>query len=346
MRTLLQRIFKPFFTWLAARMTSAPDRKKVFASLSALYKSLEQKHSKRGIVINTDLSTEKIIIFSDHHKGNKDSSDDFANNEPNYLAALAWYHSNNFKYINLGDSEELWKYTPRQVIAKNVTALQEEAKFQASNSYLKTFGNHDLIWKNALDVTIYLKDVFSLPLPVYEGILLKSSVDGKPLTVYLTHGHQGDTMSDNNAFSTWMVAHLWQPIQRYLRININTPAKDYTLRGKHNIMMYEWSSTKTGIILITGHTHTPVFASGRYNDHPNNLIAGPEAHKETKENKPSYFNSGCCCYNDGDITGIEISDGKISLIKWHLDNGKSERFVLEEVSLATLVKDLYEVISH
>ena len=139
MRKLLQQIFRPFFTWLAARMASAPVRKKVFSSLTRLLKSLEEKPGKRGIVLNTDFLKEKFIVFSDHHKGNKDSSDDFANNEPNYLAALAYYQTNLFKYINLGDSEELWKYTPNEVIAKNVTALQSEARFQSAGSYYKTF---------------------------------------------------------------------------------------------------------------------------------------------------------------------------------------------------------------
>ena len=343
MRKLLQQIFRPFFTWLGARMASAPVRKKVFSSLTRLFKSLEQYPGKRGTVLSVDFSRDKFIIFSDHHKGNKDSSDDFANNEPNYLAALAYYHANHFKYINLGDSEELWKYKPKEVIGKNVSALRAEAKFHETESYYKTFGNHDLIWKNKLDVDLWFRDIFSLPLPVLEGMLLKTKVNEMPLTVYLTHGHQGDTMSDNNALSTWIVAHIWQPIQRYLRININTPAKDYNLRGKHNIMMYEWSSNKHGLILITGHTHTPVFASGKYTGHPNNIIhpADLSATDKNKNIKPTYFNSGCCCYNDGDITGIEIGDGNITLIKWHLNNNTSERVVLEEVSLEILIKDIY-----
>jgi len=55
--------------------------------------------------------------------------------------------------------------------------------------------------------------------------------------------------------------------------------------------------------------------------------------------KPSYFNSGCCCYNDGAITGIEIADGKISLIKWFGDNNISKRIVLEEKELSELLKE-------
>jgi hypothetical protein len=56
--------------------------------------------------------------------------------------------------------------------------------------------------------------------------------------------------------------------------------------------------------------------------------------------KHSYFNSGCCCYNDSDITGIEIADGKIALIKWHWVNNTSERVVLEETELKKIIDDL------
>jgi hypothetical protein len=49
--------------------------------------------------------------------------------------------------------------------------------------------------------------------------------------------------------------------------------------------------------------------------------------------KPTYFNSGCCCFNDGDITGIEIADGFIRLIKWETAEKESKRKVLEESPL-------------
>ncbi len=32
--------------------------------------------------------------------------------------------------------------------------------------------------------------------------------------------------------------------------------------------------------------------------------------------RPCYFNTGCCSFSDGDITGLEIADGEIRLIKW------------------------------
>jgi hypothetical protein len=105
--------------------------------------------------------------------------------------------------------------------------------------------------------------------------------------------------------------------------------------------MYDWSSRKENLLLITGHTHKPVFASGMYSDHPNNTINTEKiTDPPLQKFRPSYFNSGCCCYNDGDITGIEIGDGKIALIKWHWENEKSNRSVLEEKSLNELVKEL------
>ena len=48
---------------------------------------------------------------------------------------------------------------------------------------------------------------------------------------------------------------------------------------------------------------------------------------------PSYFNSGCCCFRDGDITGIEITHEKISLVKWNIHK---QRVLLEETTLEKL----------
>jgi hypothetical protein len=56
--------------------------------------------------------------------------------------------------------------------------------------------------------------------------------------------------------------------------------------------------------------------------------------------KPTYFNSGCCCYNDGTITGIEICDGFIRLIKWSLLDGEPARAVAEEETLQSLSERL------
>jgi predicted phosphodiesterase len=337
MRKLLRKILRPFFTWLANKFSAAPKREDVFKSLSRLLRVISTTKTSRGIIIEMNPATDNFIILSDQHKGNKDWADDFKNNESIYIEALNFYHQQCYHYINLGDAEELWKYKPNGVIPNYSLALTAEANFQVDKKYYRVFGNHDLLWKNKLDVMLHLRPYFKMPLPIYEGLILRSTINNNPLQILLTHGHQGDKMSDNNAFNTWVIAHIWAPIQRFLEININTPSNDPFLRDKHNRLMYEWSSRKKGLLLITGHTHKPVFASGKYTP--------ADAHKINTDDGignivPGYFNTGCCCYNDGDITGIEIADGYIRLIKWHMEDGVSKRAVLEEKLLTELALDL------
>lgn len=336
MRRILQRLLRQPLTWIGNYLSASPKKEIVIKSLSNLYSKSRNKRSVRTKVLDVDTTKDRFIIFSDQHKGNKSWSDDFKGCELNYLAALQHYNSRNFIFINLGDSEELWKFKAEVILPANEEAFTAEAAFHP-HRYYKTFGNHDIIWKNKLDVLLYMTKYFKMPLHVYEGIVLKITNEITPLDIFLTHGHQGDIMSDNNAVSTWIVAHIWMPLQRYLRININSPSKDFTLRNKHNRIMYDWSSKKRNLVLITGHTHKPVFASGRYLDHPSNDIKKNEP-KHTL--KPSYFNTGCCCYDDGDITGIEIADGYIRLIKWFDEEVKPKKMVLEEIEISKLIQDL------
>ena len=50
-----------------------------------------------------------------------------------------------------------------------------------------------------------------------------------------------------------------------------------------------------------------------------------------------YFNTGCCRFDDGDITGLELEDGRLRLVKWTGRHAVREvpltRVVLEEGAL-------------
>ena len=338
MRRILRFFLSRPLTWIADYFSSAPKPVSVFRSLSNLYYSKKDSLvAERLKILEVEIKKEKFIVFSDQHKGNKSWADDFNGGcEKNYIAALSFYNSANYNLINLGDSEEMWKFKPEEIIKPNKASMDAEAAFQPIR-YYKTFGNHDIIWKNPLDVALLLKDNFEIPFTVYEGVLLQVKDLSKPLDILLTHGHQGDVMSDNNSFAVWVVAHIWMPLQRYLRININAPSKDLTLRNRHNQLMHEWSRRKKNLLLVTGHTHKPVFASGRYLDHPNNKIE--EENPEGKI-KPCYFNTGCCCYSDGDITGLEIDEGCIRLVKWYNEEAIPQRRILEEKTLEEILEDL------
>ena len=49
--------------------------------------------------------------------------------------------------------------------------------------------------------------------------------------------------------------------------------------------------------------------------------------------KPSYFNTGCCAFLDGDVTGLEVSDGEIRLVRWPDDEDAPKPKVLAKAKL-------------
>ena len=288
-------------------------------------------------------------------------------------------------------SEELWENLLSQVKKNNALTFEAEKKFVLQDRFFKIFGNHDHYWDNSPIATQQLKTIYGKKLRVFEGVILeiedrkqlaignmqsttktnypsvqkkKSATDDEslpidncPLTIFLTHGHQGDASSDGNWFSKFFVANIWAPLQSYLRVNFNTPAYDEDLKTSHNLIMYEWSAKYNDLVLITGHTHQPVFESLTHPERlykklgdamkANRIDEANEIEAEIKRRgrdykttpaqyldiKPSYFNTGCCCFRDGDITGIEITFEKIMLVKWSV---AKKREVLEEISIDKL----------
>lgn len=355
MRKFLQRLLTNAVIALANKWSSRPNKKRVNKALSDLYQNISKNPGKRGLIIEFNAATDRFIILSDQHKGARDGSDIFAKAAGNYLAALKYYNQENFSYINLGDSEELWENTFLAVKKHNKKTFDAEQRFLDREAFIKIFGNHDLYWDNDPLAIVSLAQLYDQHIKVYEGAILQTTVGKNKLAIYLTHGHQGDLQSDGNWFSKWFVSDIWAPFQAYLRINPNTPANNDTLKTDHNRIMYEWSAKRKNTILITGHTHQPVFRSlteleilyeklgkakgaeaAELQARINNLHLKTWRQPDFKGYLDSYFNSGCCCFDDGDITGIEIADECIRLIKWEYHNKKSVRIVLEETGLKDL----------
>jgi UDP-2,3-diacylglucosamine pyrophosphatase LpxH len=361
MRRIIRFLLLRPVIWAAAKFSSSPDRTRIFKALTKLSEDILADPGKKGLVLPFDLQTGRFIIFSDQHKGARNGADDFLLAEPNYLAALEHYNNDGFVFINLGDSEELWENTLSQVRKYNEKTFEAEKKFILRQAFIKIIGNHDLYWANDPFAWWQLKKIFGEEVKVYEGAVLDTMIGNKPLQIFCTHGHQGDKQSDGNWFSKFFVARIWAPLQSYLRINPNTPAYDAEKKTVHNGIMYEWSAMQKNMLLITGHTHQPVFSSlthierlyKRFQRATNEMDEAKLAElraeivKREKEftavsvdymnMKPYYFNSGCCCFSDGDITGIEIDKGCIRLIKWTTINNISVRQLLEEISLEKLV---------
>jgi predicted phosphodiesterase len=389
MRRLVQIILLKPILWFSRKFTSRPERSRIFKALSELFRNIKEEPGKKGIVL-TLKENSRIIVFSDQHRGAKNGADDFMKAEGSYLAALDHYFRNRFQFISLGDSEELWENTLMQVKKNNTITFEAEKKFILHDRFFKVFGNHDLYWDNTILPSQQLKAIYGKKLRVFEGMILerenknetgkkpreikkakepfsffkKTNIDDDklpiadcPLTIFLTHGHQGDASSDGNWFSKFFVANIWAPLQAYLRVNFNTPAYDEDLKTAHNLLMYEWSAKYKNLALITGHTHQPVFESLTHPERLYKKLGLAVKEKRIEEAnaieaeikkrgrdykttpaqflnvKPSYFNSGCCCFRDGDITGIEITYEKLTLVKWSL---AKNREVLEEISLDML----------
>lgn len=361
MRRFFQRLLTKPVLWLVRRFESKPDMNRVHKALTDLYNHILTNPGKKGVLINLDVEHDKIIIFSDQHKGTRNGSDDFIPAESNYLTALNYYNQLQFHFISLGDSEELWENTIWPVLAKNKSTFDAEKKFADADRFTKVFGNHDLFWNNDPFAKLHLLSMYGKAVKVYEAVVLQTNYNGKETNLFLTHGHQGDGQSDSNPFSEWVISAIWAPLQSYLNMNPNTPANNREMKTKHNQFMYAWSMQPQNPVLVTGHTHQPVFASLTHleklykaqiiAEKENDTSALEKIKKEIEfrqheydyvqanymNNKPFYFNTGCCCFSDGDITGIELAGGMIRLVKWTKDNELSKRMVLEEMSVQELL---------
>ena len=366
---IITNFFRRIFKWMLTRpvtaiansISSAPNKENVMAALSKLYAlSLDEPGKKSGNMFSFDPVKQSVIIFSDQHKGGRNGSDDFAVCEAAYLAALDYYNSKDFYYVNLGDSEELWENSIETILKKNKKCFAKEKLFVDRSSYSKVIGNHDLYWSNDPFAQKDIKKMYGCEIKIFEGISLRVQLPARHFDIFCTHGHQGDAQSDGNWFSKWFVSWIWGPLQSFLEINTNSPSYNNQLKTIHNQMMYEWASAQKNVVLITGHTHQPVFNSLTHLERL--YLKLEDAHEKKDEAimakikgeipkrrreydymshsfrrmNPSYFNTGCCCFKDGNITGIEIAEDTIRLVKWAVENGAAKRTVCEETSLTDL----------
>jgi hypothetical protein len=245
----MQWLFRKPITWMADKFSSDPEKEAVFSSLDCLLKEIREGKKEKGLQQTFDLQKGKYIIFSDQHKGARDMADDFLGAEINYLAALEYYYEQGYTLICLGDSEELWENEPYIVLQNYKDDLASELRFLRHDRFIKIYGNHDLEWSFLVPQFLFLKTKYGRELKIYEGFLITTQYNNKTFDIFMAHGHQGDKRSDGNAFSKWFVAALWTPVQRFLEIKSNTPAKNFELADKHNIIMYEWSAAQKNLLL-------------------------------------------------------------------------------------------------
>lgn len=297
---------------------------------------LSDVYTSGSVQQGRELADLRLVLFSDLHKGQKDNADDFQQCRQTYLSALPYYWERSFELALLGDVEELWENWPQPVIQSYGDVLSAEKAFaeaQRPSRYLRFVGNHDDMWYSARDVERHLGPYLAGHL-VIEALRIQVHDQGQPLgELFFVHGHQGSLDSDRYAgLSALVVRLVWRPIQRMLNIKTSTPSTDFKLRQKHEQAMYSYAASQSGLVLIAGHTHHPVWEGLGFEQAVQEMrsrgrepqVSPAWMQDQTRGavrlpgKKPCYFNTGCCCYSDGSITGIEIEAGEIRLIRWEV----------------------------
>lgn len=305
-----------------------------------------------------------LVIFSDHHKGARNGADDFLLCEPTYLSALEHYYRLGFALIILGDAEELWEEPVEAVISAYANVLRSEARFHPGR-YLRINGNHDDAWESPALVQRYLHPFFP-DLQVRSSYLLRyeDPLDGLG-EILLVHGHQGNLESDIFAGFSRRFLPLYREFQKLTGLGRTSPSKDACLRGHWESLHYRWVARQPRLAMVAGHTHRPVWSSLTHleklshqllalfalpmSERPPDFAAQVEELKkaicerqakmpscnDTVKTSTCYFNTGCCRFADGDITGIEIEDGSMRLVKW-AKGEPAQRMVLESGRLGEL----------
>jgi len=253
----------------------------------------------------------KFILFSDCHRGDNSFADDFARNRTVFQHALEQYYQDGFTYIELGDGDELWENKRFNSIFKaNKSIYLLLKKFHDAKRLHLIWGNHDMTYKNPkkaqknlhyyYDTVTKTDKELLINVHFSEAILLEDETSKK--TIFLMHGHQADWF--NYVFwklSRFLVRFLWKPLQ-ILGINDPTsPAQNFKELVKVEKHIENWIKNNHNQMVVIGHTHRPHFPS---------------------TNEIPFFNDGSCVHPRA-ITGLEIENNQITLMKWHLVANKN-----------------------
>lgn len=262
-------------------------------------------------------NSSKIILISDCHRGDGSWSDDFAENQVIYDAAITKYFDEGYTYIEIGDGDDLWEYkNPKSIVREHHDTFKILADFYKENRFYMIFGNHDIRKKKNNKI---MRDFYSFydetakkrvklfeNIKVHEGIVLKYQQENNEknikdnLNIFLIHGHQADFLNYNLwRLSEFLVRNIWKRLELIGVKDPVSPAKNVRKKNEVESKLINWAK-KNNQILIVGHTHKPSFP----------------VQKKSGQFVP-YFNDGSCVHPRG-ITGIEIVGGEISLIKWSL----------------------------
>ena len=251
---------------------------------------------KRAKRIEFDNST-RFVFFSDCHRGDNGRADSFAKNKSLFLDALNHYFEKGFTYIEVGDGDELWENQNLDIIRRVHSQVFDllHAFHKQSRLHL-LIGNHDTMGRSYHMGT---KD----GLATEESLILQHKESGK--SIYVVHGHQADfTGYRFYTMKRWFLRSVWKHLKTMVshwqeNALQQTSVWLFCQSEKVEQRIMQWAQMYRQPV-ICGHTHQPAFGGYQFAS-------------------PNYFNTGSCI-NPGYLTGLEIEDGEIRLVKWVKDN--------------------------
>lgn len=285
--------------------------------LSELFKSSSE-------IPFTNLS--KIVLIGDCHRGDGSWVDDFRHNHSIYYAAIKYYYNHGFTYIDLGDSDELWKnkrFSDITNIYSDIFRLLHN--FYKEDRYYMIFGNHDMVKKFPSFIEGNLQMYYNSQIDSYEPLftnirvhegLILNNLDSQS-KILLIHGHQGDLINDVFwKVSRFLTRHVWRKLEFSGHKDPTSAAKNYRERRKVERKILNWVE-KNNQAVIAGHTHRPSCP--------------------LKKELP-YFNVGSCVHPNC-ITCIEIVNSEILLVKWCIKT-REDRTIYVDRELISLPRKI------
>jgi UDP-2,3-diacylglucosamine pyrophosphatase LpxH len=322
---------------------------------------------------NLPLEGRSYVLLSDIHLGDGGEADDFLPNLETLEAALEHYCIAGYTLILLGDIEELWQFDLEKIVERYQAPVYHRIRRFGDLRVVRVFGNHDREWGGMVDPTRNRQR--SRRSYAAEGLRL---VDDKGvLRFLLVHGHQGSRVNDRFSWFSRFFVRLYagvEPVLKWSRLVKNPSATKTFIAKDFERTMYTWARENKSI-LICGHSHRAIFASKSYGERlqeQRDLLQAQlevegvrvvdrkrmqkelrrindEIDDERKKGRmvepvvsageplPCYFNTGCALYTEG-ITGIEITEGYIRLVKWGKDpQAEVHREVFYEDSVSRVV---------
>lgn len=245
----------------------------------------------------------RFILMSDCHRGAGNAGDNFLPNQNLFFAALEYYYKRGFTYIELGDGDELWENRRMDLIVKEHSdAFWMMRQYAKDNRFYMLYGNHDIIKRKKGFAGQYCDKFYCesekrwVPLlgrlTPAEGMILEDRNSHQQ--IFLLHGHQGELLNDLLwPLARFLVRYVWRSLELIGVLDPTSAGRSYQMKERIEKRMEAFAAEKK-ILVIAGHTHRPVFSYPQ---------------------EGRYFNDGSCVHPRC-ITGIEIVDGEISLVKW------------------------------